>query len=60
MKLRTMPCTSLIPADAHLDLLFEAALLCEVCQLQPWTQHAQYCGALICADCAEGELGPED
>ena len=51
--------TALIPHDPHLDLLWNAALLCEVCQLWPWTQRARHCGALICASCAEGEPDEE-
>jgi hypothetical protein len=47
--------TALIPHEAHLDLLFDAHLLCDVCQERPWTQIAQYCTAHICADCAQGE-----
>lgn len=47
--------TALIPIDPHLDLLFDAALLCAVCQERPWTQHARYHAVLVCSDCAAGE-----
>jgi hypothetical protein len=52
--------TALLPHDPHLDTLFAARLLCDVCQRQPWTQLAQFCTALLCADCAQGEPEPEE
>lgn len=45
--------------DPHLDTQRDAQLLCDVCQLQPWTTRARWCAALICADCAMGEPDPE-
>ena len=44
----------------YLDTLFSAQLLCAVCETQPWTTRARWCHALICADCATCEPGPED
>jgi hypothetical protein len=44
--------------EPTLDVLFDAHLLCEVCQARPWTQPARYVEALVCAGCAEGE--PEE
>jgi hypothetical protein len=47
-----------IPNSLHLDTLYDAGVLCAVCERQPWTQQARSCNALICADCAQGE--PDD
>jgi hypothetical protein len=47
--------TTMIPREAHLGRLFDAGLLCEVCEQQPWTTTAQHCDARICGDCAQGE-----
>lgn len=52
--------TALIAHEAHLGLLFDAGLLCEVCQEVVWTQRARWCDALICGDCAQGEPEPEE
>ena len=52
--------TALIPQNPYLDLLFTAALLCQVCELQPWTQQAQCCNTLVCHGCAMGEPHPEE
>lgn len=46
--------------EPYLATLFSAQLICEVCQLQPWTTRARWCDALLCADCASGEPEPED
>jgi hypothetical protein len=43
-----------------LDLLEAEGQLCAVCEERLWTQRAQWCSALICAACAEGEPQPED
>ena len=52
--------TALIRHDPHLNTLFTAHLLCQVCDERPWTQRAQWHPALICQSCAEGEPPPED
>jgi hypothetical protein len=52
--------TALMRHDPHLDLLFGAHLLCEVCQQVPWTQTGRWCDALLCAACASGEPDPRD
>lgn len=38
-----------------LDTLFIAHLLCEACEMRPWTQQAVFHDARICASCAEEE-----
>jgi hypothetical protein len=50
----------LIPYERTLDTLFEAHLLCQVCEERPWTQRAQWHPALVCAACAEGEPPPDE
>jgi hypothetical protein len=52
--------TALILHDPFLETLFDAALLCDVCQQRPWAQTARWCEALICADCAAGEPDEND
>jgi hypothetical protein len=52
--------TALIRHDPYLATLFDAALLCHVCQERPWTQTARWCAALVCAGCAEGEPDESD
>jgi hypothetical protein len=47
--------TALILHDPYIETLFNAALLCDVCQERPWTQLARWCDALLCEGCAEGE-----
>jgi hypothetical protein len=51
--------TALIPYESHLDTLFAAHLLCEVCQERPWTHTARWCDALICVGGAAGEPDPD-
>ena len=43
------------PYDAHLDVLFEAQLLCDVCQDSPWIAHGSWHAALLCAACGAAE-----
>lgn len=50
----------MIPDEAELETLFQDGVLCQVCEERPWTQHAQYHAARICASCAEGEPVPDD
>jgi hypothetical protein len=52
--------TALTLHNPYLETLFNAALLCEVCQERHWTQTARWCEALICADCALGEPDEDD
>lgn len=52
--------TALMRIDPYLDILFAAQLLCLICQERPWTQHARWHDALVCADCASGEPNPND
>jgi hypothetical protein len=52
--------TALILHDPYLATLFDAVLLCNVCQERPWTQTARFCAALLCAGCAEGEPDEND
>ena len=58
--MQTTTTTALIPQAQHLDTLFAAGLLCDVCEERPWTQTARTCDAHICADCAEGEPDEDD
>lgn len=51
---------TLVHYDVLLDTLFDAHLLCQVCDTRPWTQRARWCHALICGDCAQGEPPPEE
>jgi hypothetical protein len=52
--------TTMIPHSLLLDTLYTAGVLCQVCDARPWTQQAQYCDALLCAGCAEGEPAPDE
>jgi hypothetical protein len=49
-----------IPNSPVLDTLFDAGVLCEVCQQRPWTQHAAHWDVRLCADCASHEPAPEE
>lgn len=51
---------ALIPHDPYLNTLFDAGLLCDVCEARPWTHQARYCNALICAACAQSEPEPDE
>jgi hypothetical protein len=51
--------TALLLQDAYIQTLWQAQLLCDVCQERPWTQTARWVVALICAGCAEGEPEPD-
>jgi hypothetical protein len=52
--------TALIRSEPHLDLLFAAHLLCDVCGERPWTQRAVWHPwAVCCVACAAGEEAPE-
>jgi hypothetical protein len=51
---------ALVRPETYYSTLFDADLLCYVCQKRPWTQHARWCAALICEGCAEGEPDPEE
>jgi len=55
-----MATTALIPIDTILDTLCEAHLLCEVCQMAPWTQRGVRHAVLLCANCAPEEPGNEE
>ena len=52
--------TDLIRWEHHMNLLFGAKLLCQVCEARAWTQRARWCAALICESCAEGEPEPDE
>ena len=41
--------------EPHLDTLWHAALLCAICEEQPWAQHGMSHPVLLCVGCAEGE-----
>lgn len=56
---RIPPWRALVASEAHLDTLHAAALLCRVCEAQPWTGLAR-CGILVCASCAECEPDDDD
>jgi hypothetical protein len=54
------PCsTTLIVYTAMLDTLWQAGLLCQVCEERPWTQWGHWHAVLLCQDCADGEPEPE-
>jgi hypothetical protein len=57
---RCLSTSALVRPDTYYQSLFSTELLCHVCQERPWTQHARWCSALICAGCAEGEPNPEE
>jgi hypothetical protein len=44
----------------HLDTLWAAYLLCDICQERPWTTRGLWHDVVLCADCAEGEPQWED
>lgn len=46
--------------DAQLDALFDANLLCQVCEAAPHTQFSTYSATLVCADCASNEPVPDE
>jgi hypothetical protein len=45
---------------AHLDTLWAASLLCDICQERPWTTRGVWHDAVLCADCAADEPTWED
>ena len=44
----------------HLDTLWDADLLCTICETQPWTTAGRYHAVLLCEDCAAGEPYPDE
>ena len=50
--------TALVLTDTILDTLFAAHLLCDVCDMQPWTTTGVSHRALLCTDCLSSE--PDD
>ena len=52
--------TALIPVEQTLDDLWNAGLLCTICETRPWTQRAVRHAALVRPGCAEGEPSPEE
>jgi hypothetical protein len=51
---------ALVRPNTYFQTLYDADLLCYVCQERPWTQQARWCSALICEWCAEGEPEPDN
>jgi hypothetical protein len=51
--------TALVAVETTLETLFDAHLLCDICEERPWTTTGRWHpNALLCADCRMDEPNP--